>query len=142
MTTVLGIDPGLKHFGVALAAGPLATPLSELTFTTHVKTARTLADLATTHQAKLIILGLPHGKLAPFVRRFGQVLSSFTSAKIIFHPETLSTHDALLALRSAHASRHKLRREHSYAACLILEDYLDSPKNNDILCSLCRCSKT
>jgi len=48
---------------------------------------------------------------------------------VVYYPETLSTQEAIAALREGGASRAKLKNDHTYAACLILEDYLEAQQS-------------
>jgi len=126
MTTYLGIDYGLSHLGLALADGPLAQPLYSLKVVDLPKTLSELSTVLDHYHVNVIILGLPEGKLAPVVKAFARSLTRMSSLPIYLHPETLSTKEALIKLRSSGASQKKLQNDHVYAACLILEDYLEA----------------
>lgn len=126
MTTYLGVDVGFKHFGLALADGPLARPLPPLLHHSLAATVTRLLALADDHAVNAIVLGLPEGKVATLVRSLRDSLSRLSPLPVILHPETLSTKEALVKLRQVGAKRAKLRANDSYAACLILEDYLES----------------
>lgn len=122
----LGVDLGFKHVGLALADGPLATPLPSFTHHSIPATVANLADLATSHGVGTIVLGLPEGPVASLVQSVSEGLLSTGSYAVVLHDETLSTQDAVLALRASGANKRKLQNDHSYAACLILEDYLET----------------
>lgn len=124
--TTLGVDVGTKHFGLALADGPLAIPLPSFQAESLPQAAHRLATLIKKHQVKTVVLGLPEGQLAQTVHLLISDLQPLTAANLLTHPETLSTKEALAKLRSGGAKRRKLKNDHSYAACLILEDYLES----------------
>lgn len=124
--TYLGVDVGFKHFGLALADGPLARPLPSLKHHSLKSTAAMLSELAKDHGVGTIVLGLPEGKVATLVQALAQELSALGDFRIVLHDESLTTKDALAKLRSAGAKRAKLKNEHSYVACLILEDYLET----------------
>lgn len=124
---LLGIDPGTKHLGLALADGPLAHPLPSHSHLSLSDSAIYLSSLVKLHQVDKVVIGLPEGKIASFARSLSKELKKHLPSKVqlVFHPETLSTYETLNKLREVGASRKKLKDEHSYAACLILEDYLE-----------------
>jgi len=123
MTKYLGIDYGLAHVGLALAESLLSTPLPTLPNDQHLLSR--LATLAKAEGITSIICGLPEGKLAPQITQFAKQLGSITGLSVILHLETLSTQEAMQKLQEAGASRAKRKNDHAYAACLILEDYLE-----------------
>ena len=123
MIKYLSIDYGLSHIGLATSEHTLATPLSSL-----VNDSTLISRLASiTHQEGIthIICGFPEGQLASKILTFAKELRLATGIPVILHPETLSTQEAIAKLRESGASRTKLKDDHAYAACLILEDYLD-----------------
>jgi putative Holliday junction resolvase len=122
----LGIDYGLSHIGLALAETSLATPLSSLHNDDRLFSK--LSDLIKEYQVTKIVCGVPEGKLVPAVERFAKELGEFTGLEVILYPETLSTQEALQKLKESGASRSKRQNDHSYAACLILEDFLEFNK--------------
>jgi len=126
MTRLLGVDVGEQHFGIAIADGPLATPLPSLHHLTLQEVARKIIVLSREHQTETIILGLPEGKIAALSQQLAHLLSQLSPLPVILHSESLSTQDAVKKLRAAGNKRKKLQNDHSYAACLILEDYLES----------------
>jgi putative transcription antitermination factor YqgF len=131
--SVLGVDLGTKHIGLALADGPLARPLTSLRHRSLSETAVRLAHLAQSHGVTTIVLGLPDGQLAAMAESLTDELKKRTDIFVVTHPETLSTKEALAKLRQAGAKRRKLRDEHSFAACLILEDYLEIVSRPDMI---------
>lgn len=124
MTVYLGIDFGVKNLGFATAESTLATPLGSLKYEEDSRALTYIEDLITKHSIQQIVLGIPEGVVADKVKRFGRLLESKFSLPVIYHPETLTTQDAKEALRAT-GSRAKRKDDHTYAACLILEDYLE-----------------
>lgn len=120
----LGIDYGLAHIGVAYSEHTLATPLPILP--NDDRLIKNLKSLITEHNITHIILGLPSGPVEQSVRSFAQKLESESGLPVIFHDETLSSYEAKKQLLAAGASRTRRKDEHSIAAALILEDYLES----------------
>lgn len=126
MTKYLGIDYGLAHLGLAISEATLATPLESLPNDSHLfsKLAGIVLHEGITH----IVCGIPEGKLAPSIVTFASKLRELTGKPVVLHPETLSTQEALIKLAESGASRTKKKNDHAYAACLILEDYLEFKK--------------
>lgn len=120
----LGIDYGLAHIGVAYSEYTLATPLPILPNDDSIFSH--LSTLISKYHITHIILGLPSGPVEVSVRTFAQKLESETSLPVIFHDETLSSHEAKAQLLASGVSQSRRRDEHSVAAALILEDYLES----------------
>ena len=124
MTMYLGIDYGRKHVGLALAETQLATPYRSLAAEDNLISK--LIEIARAEQVTTIVCGLPEGSLAAEITTFARELEKTTRIPVILHPETLSTKEAISALRAVGGKRKKLQNDHVYAACLILEDYLDT----------------
>lgn len=127
MTIYLGVDYGRQHLGIAIADGPLARPLTSI-HADFLSSLPQIATLAASQEVDVIVVGMPEGVLAPEVKRFGAKLGELTGKTVVYHPETLTTREALIKLQQSGASQSKKRDEHLYAACLILEDYLESAK--------------
>lgn len=128
MTTFLAIDYGLKHIGLAYSEHLLATPLEPVD--NNQQLIPHFRSLITKYQIQHLILGLPSGPTEPAVRAFAQKLTSEFGLPVTLHDETLSTQDAQTQLRNIGVKRSKRQNEHSVAAALILEDYLESAKLN------------
>ena len=126
MIKYLGIDYGQAHVGLAWAESNLATPL--LSLPNNKKLLSQIHQIVQKEEIASIICGVPEGKLVKEITKFAQALEVKTGVKVILHPETLSTQEAIIQLRQNGASRKKLRNEHVYAAGLILEDYLEYKK--------------
>lgn len=123
MTKYLGIDYGLAHIGLATSEHMLATPLSSLS--NDQALISNLSSVVSSNGVTKIICGIPEGKLAKTIKDFAKQLEATVGIPVILHPETLSTQDAVSNLRAGGASLKKLKNDHAYAACLILEDYLE-----------------
>ena len=123
MTKYLGIDYGLAHIGLATSEHTLATPLSSLQNDSSLLSH--LTSLVSKEGITTIICGIPEGMLAPKIEIFAKKLASLTGIPVILHEETLPSQEAISKLREAGASRGKLKDDHAYAACLILEDYIE-----------------
>lgn len=123
MTKYLGIDYGLAHIGLATSEHTLATPLPSLANDQAMisRIAKIVLQEGITH----IVCGIPEGKLVPQIEKFAKKLEEVTKVLVTLHPETLSTQDVMQKLHESGASLGKKKNDHAYAACLILEDYLE-----------------
>lgn len=126
MTTYLGVDVGEHNYGLAVATGPLATPLPPIHPESVQEAASIITRTADSHSASIVVLGMPSGKIESLVKELQHILTDKFSLQVVLHSESLSTHDARIKLREIGAKRSKLKNDHSYAATLILEDYLES----------------
>jgi RNase H-fold protein (predicted Holliday junction resolvase) len=114
MTMFLGIDYGLSHLGLAIAESNLI-PTSSISNNDALS-----ANLKLLSPNRTYYYWHPRGqagvlKLPVTCRRTGVGLST----------RALSTKEAKQKLREGGASKSKRRDDHAYAACLILEDYLE-----------------
>lgn len=123
MTKYLGIDFGTAHIGLAFSEHMLATPLPSLQ--NDAALISSLTSLIQKEGITEIICGIPEGVIAPQVAAFAAKLKLAVGLPVILHPETLSTKAAIAGLREVGAPIKKLKNDHAYAACLILEDYLE-----------------
>jgi putative transcription antitermination factor YqgF len=123
MTKYLGIDYGMAHVGLATSEHTLATPLQSLR--NDGKLIQKLTTLIKAEGIELVVCGIPEGKLAPVIELFATNLRLTAGIPVDLHLETLTTQDAKQKLRESGASRAKRKDDHAYAACLILEDYLE-----------------
>ena len=121
----LGIDFGLKHVGLALADGPLSEPLGEKKYTTLSELFNYLKRLCMEQEIDKIVIGLPEGRLAETVKKFGSDLSGLTNKEVVYQDETLSSQEAKDKLLASGAPQAKRRLDHQAAAALILQEYLD-----------------
>jgi RNase H-fold protein (predicted Holliday junction resolvase) len=113
---VLGIDYGEKHVGVALAEGPLASPLITLNTQTAISE---INKLVSKHKIEKIIIG-------DCPLEFVNLLKT-VNCELEIVDETLSSHDARQSL--LHTTQNKRReKEHAAAAAIILQSWIDSCK--------------
>lgn len=117
----LGLDYGLTHLGIAFADGPLASPLTTIPTAQAQKLLPVLVD---THHIDEIIIGRPDKSLKSEFDKFIKSLG-IVNCGLRLVDETLSSHDARQKLLHTTQSRRKAK-EHSAAAALILQSWLDS----------------
>jgi putative holliday junction resolvase len=118
----LGIDYGEKILGLAYSEGKFAQSYGEINIKEEDRLQKICRDLNISH----VIVGLPEGRLKNTVIKFSQKLKSLLNIEIILWDETLTSHDAEKILLTSNESRKRRhQKEHSVAAALILQSYLD-----------------
>lgn len=125
---LLALDYGLRHLGLAIAGDSLlAEPLPGFINKSEEHTIKILLHLLDHHHIDKLIIGLPSGKLKPTIEDFANQFQQLTSVPIEFWPESHTTKQAVSQSRQAGKSSVKIKaKEHSLAAAVILQDYLDS----------------
>jgi putative Holliday junction resolvase len=140
----MALDVGEKRVGVALSdeTQTLARSLTVLHRRSKAQDFAALAGLARQHEVTALVVGLPlsrdggEGFQAQRIRRYADALIEALAADglalpLIFHDESLSTVTAAEALiDSGHKRRARRQRLDAVAAAVILQDYLDSQKQN------------
>lgn len=122
---VLGIDFGLRKIGLAVSEGMLAEPLTVIRH--QVSVIEKIAALCQRDKIERIVIGLPGGKMAKQVRRFGCDLSKRISQPIVYQEEVLTTQEAIAKMiESGRGKKYRQEMEDAFAAALILQAYLDS----------------
>jgi putative Holliday junction resolvase len=132
---ILAVDPGSKRIGVAMSdpTGTIANPLTVVEHVARLVDAAAVAELASSHQAGLIIIGQSFdddGKPSFEGRRsmrFAEALKAQTTIPVILWEESFTTQDARSARIRMGVSR-KSRSGHldELAATLLLQSYLDA----------------
>lgn len=123
---LLCIDYGLRNLGFATAETPLATPHSVAHVQSLSEAITATARVIDQVHPDQIVVGIPEGEIAISVNNFVAALRPLVKVDVVTHEETLSSQEAVTKLHEAGASRAKLKADHSFAACLILEDYLEA----------------
>ena len=131
--TVLGVDPGSKRIGIAIAdlETRFARPLEVLTAGTAA--IREIARLASVNGTTTIVVGKPiglSGKEGPAVdtqRRFVEKLRAATPVDVVEYDERLTTVVAEAGLRAAGAkSQNRNEIRDAVAAQVMLQGFLDA----------------
>ena len=132
---ILAVDPGSKRFGLALSdpTGTIANPLTVLPHVARLVDAAAVAELASSHEAGLIVIGQSfdddgspsfEGRRSA---RFAEALKTQTTIPVILWEESFTTQDARSARIRMGVSR-KNRSGHldELAATVLLQSYLDA----------------
>jgi len=126
--TILAIDYGRAKVGLAIADDFLAQPLGVL-----VNKKGLLGKIVTICRkqgVKKVVIGMPEaGAAKAGVDQFADQLRKLMDFPVKFHPETLTTQEAIVKMIAAGKGRKKRRQqEDAFAAALILQDYLDKER--------------
>ena len=132
---ILAIDPGSKRIGLAISdpTGTIANPLTVLSHVSRPVDAAVVAEMATSHEAGLIVIGQSfdddgnpsfEGRRS---MRFAEALKTQTGIPVILWEESFTTQDARSARIQMGVSR-KRRSGHldDLAATILLQSYLDA----------------
>ncbi len=132
---ILAVDHGSKRIGLAISdpTGMIANPLAVIPHTSRILDAATVAELAASHEAGMIIVGQSFDESGqPNLSgrrsaRFAAILRTQTSIPIVMWDEDFSTQSARSARIAMGASRRK-RSGHldDLAATVLLQSYLDA----------------
>lgn len=132
---LLGVDYGDARTGLATNAGIFAFGAGCVKADGMKKTARAVADAATTKKAELIVVGNPlnmngtEGPRSEKCRAFAAMLEEMSGIPVVLYDErltTVSSHNILSELNV----RGKKRKDSvdELSATIILQAYIDSQK--------------
>ena len=135
--TALGIDLGHARTGLAVSDGSgfLASSLCVITEYNDTKLIDKIADKAAQVKADILVVGLPRnmdgteGESAARAREIAALLGEKCSLPYVMQDErgtTLTAH-AYLSSGNVYGKKRKEKVD-AVAACIILQDYLDSRK--------------
>lgn len=135
---ILGLDVGDRRIGVAFGDTTvgIATPVSVITRTSLDQDTRAMSDLVRKYDVEQLIVGLPRnmddsiGVQAQSVMHLAEHFKNVLHLPIQFWDERLTT-VAATQRRDETGARGKKSRQHldAMAAAVILQDYLDSQRN-------------
>ena len=132
---ILGIDPGKKRVGVAIAHTGLsvASSLGVIEYKSKLDFIRQLKSLIEEEAIGLVVMGLPvnmngsEGDSAKFARRMAELIFKELGFQVIFEDERLTTDQALRLLRETGRKVGKDKGKiDMMAAVNILQAYLDT----------------
>jgi putative holliday junction resolvase len=132
---ILAVDPGSKRIGLAISdpTGTIANPLTVVMHVARLVDAATVAELAASYAAVLIVIGQSFdddGKPSFEGRRsmrFAEALKTQTTIPVVLWDESFTTQEARFARLQMGAAR-KNRSGHldELAATALLQSYLDA----------------
>jgi putative Holliday junction resolvase len=134
----LGVDPGTKRVGVAVAEDALATPRPSIHHSSDAATARAIAELAAREEAGEIVVGLPlglDGREGPSSRKaraLAAAIAEVTAVPVVLWDERLTSQAAHRALAASGVrSRDRKGVVDGVAAALLLESYVEAKCRGD-----------
>lgn len=132
---VLGVDFGPRQIGLAVSdeTGFLARPLRSLTVERIREAPQAVAAVAREEEAGTIVVGMPvglegeeHRPESHRVLRFAKALRAATGLTVHLEDESLSSREAReMPSVSRRGARGAAEREHSRAAAIVLQRWLD-----------------
>lgn len=135
---LMALDIGERRIGIAVSdSGILATPHSVLRRKSRDEDFVRLGRLITDLKIDRVIVGLPYslsdtekvGPQARRVKRYAEALAATVPILIEYFDESYSTVDAATYLSTP--GQRKIAID-AAAAAVILQNYLDSPKDNSV----------
>ncbi len=127
----LGIDPGTKRIGIAIADED-ESPRTTLEHVSDAETARAIAELAKADDVGEIVIGLPlgldgrEGLSSRRARALAMAVERATSLPVVLFDERMTSQAAHRALDAMNVSHRKRRgKVDRIAAVLLLEAYLE-----------------
>ena len=123
----LGIDYGRAKIGLALGEIFLAEPYSVIRYTNLDVLIKQIDGIIQKEKIVRVVVGVSESKMANQSRDFGDKLNEALNIPVDFQDETLTSHDAQrLAIESGIGRKKRKGLEDSYAATIMLQNYLDS----------------
>lgn len=120
----LAIDYGTKRIGLAISQGPLAIPLTVISYQSVPELIDKIKKICHDEQVTQIIMGISENEIAQKTRQFTQQLKKELAIPLVYADETLSSEVAKQRLRSR---KKPLPSEiDHYAAAYILEQWLET----------------
>lgn len=137
MRPIMSIDYGKKRIGIAISdeLRIIAAPLEVINNTLGVE--KKISEIAKKHNVEKIIIGLPFwdkpSEIIEEIKVFAENLKKNLDIEIEFVNEFYSTKIAQEKLHSLNKKLKKYKNKiDSFAACVILQEYLDGNKISDI----------
>lgn len=133
MKKILAIDYGERKIGLAISdeLGLCANPYGVLRNTSDI--VKKIKEIIINNKIKKILVGIPHwdkpSKIIDKIQKFVENLKIEIDIEIELVNEFYSTKIAKEKIRSTGKKYKKVKHKiDSYAACVILQEYLDSQK--------------
>ncbi len=113
--------------GLAIAEGPLAEPLRVIRYKDTEKLSGEIIKIIEKENIEKVVFGVSEGAMGEESKNFSINFGKMIEIPVETFDETLSTQDAQMLSREAgihQKKRHQM--EDAYAACVMLQNYLDS----------------
>lgn len=127
MKHYLGLDYGREHVGVAVGMGTLVTPLTTVSLLPYDVLVRELLRYVEEYTVCGLVIGITDGILTEEMEQFAVMLKERLGLPVYFIEEQDSTREARTRAREAGKQLRALgKKEHSWAAAVVLERWLES----------------
>ncbi|MBI2011342.1 Holliday junction resolvase RuvX [Candidatus Daviesbacteria bacterium] len=121
----LGVDYGKKKIGLALSDGAIASIYKTLKINGLNDALYKIKKVIEQEEIERVVIGVAEsGESKALVKKFIKELKKYPKVVVIETDETLTSHDAKDLMLKIGVS--KKEKEDSYAAALILQNFLDS----------------
>ncbi len=128
---ILGIDFGLRNIGLAFSRGFLAESFATLKVKSSLEAVNKIRRIIEEEKIKRVVIGISERKMAQKTKVFARDLKKLVNLPIVFCDETLTSKEARKKMYQAGKAKRKRKiQEHQVAACLILQEYLDTLKDS------------
>lgn len=138
MNRILGLDIGKKRIGIAMsdATGIIAQPVETISREPQNIAIEKIKTICKNNNIKIIVAGLPKnmnntiGEQAQDCIEFAQNFEQ--DYEIVFEDERLTSRQAeYILMQTGHKYTKNKKLVDLKSACIILQQYLDSPKNEN-----------
>lgn len=125
---ILGIDLGQKTTGLAISEGNFASPYKTLSHKDQKEALNQILKIINDLSANKVVVGFVEGKIKKLFDDFASSLKvQRPNLEIILWDETLTSRQATeTMIKLGIAQKRRQKKEHSVAASLILQSYLES----------------
>ena len=125
---ILGIDYGRKKIGIAIGDtdSRLSEPYMVIRFSKQEEAIKKVEQVIQLEKVEKVVVGVSEGEMEKETREFGKMLQEKLNLPVVFHDETLSTHDAQeLSIKAGIRRKKRKGMEDAYAASVILQNFLE-----------------
>jgi len=124
---ILGVDYGKSKVGLAIAESKLPYPFGVVRFKDEDVLLKKILAIVKKENIEKVVIGLSEGEIGKETLRFAKKLEKNLTIPVVVQDETLTTYSAQMLSIEAGIKRKKRKElEDAYAACLILENYLET----------------
>lgn len=124
--SIIGIDYGKKYLGIAVCTNKTPTPLTAIATSSMDHKLKIIKELSEKWQATQIVVGSISGKLRNDINLFIDKLNKLNLDVILVDEQYSSYLSWENMVRDNIPQRRRKLKEHSYAAAILIERYLDS----------------
>lgn len=124
--SIIGIDYGKKYLGLAVCTNKTPTPLTAIATSSMDHKLKIIKELSEKWQANQIVVGSVSGKLRNDINLFIDKLNKLNLDVVLVDEQYSSYLSWENMVKDNIPQRRRKLKEHSYAAAILIERYLDS----------------